>query len=353
MPNFGTDLDIFLQGLYPDFEAIEDQGQQSIEQLKKAFIVGTDPNLPTLFTQKSYENQQIARFVYITGVGALGKRNVGGPYPEVEQGKRGYITQVEFDPADEDAGQISIPDEFRDRLNPAVRDKIATAQQLMNRAIREIWKGYFSLLEYAFTPPSQYPKYLFARGNSADNPAGALNKPLMSSLHPLVNSSATGVNVLTDSPALSEEALWRAFALGGNIVDDWNEKMPIGFGLGFTLIIPNDAEMVPIALQLVGAEKQPFTADNNVNLIKGIMGNVIVSQYLTGKKWFIVPNKERHPLYGTGLIDVTFVPLTAKGPEVNNDLDSIVWKLKYQKRWGWLDFRYVLGSRGDGVAYNL
>lgn len=351
--SYGTDLDIFLQGLYPDFEAIEDQGQQSIEQLKKAFIVNTDPNLPALFTQKNYENQQIARFVYITGVGKLGKRNVGGPYPEVEQGKRGFITQVEFDPNDEDAGMISIPDEYRDRLNPQVRDRIATAQSLMNRALREIWKGYFDMLEYAFTQPSNYPRHLFARGNSADNPTGALNNPLMSSHHPLVNSSAEGVNVLTNSLPLSEEALWKMFELGGNIVDDWNEKMPIGFGLGFTLIIPNDAEMVPIALQLIGAEKQPFTADNNVNLIKGILGNVIISNYLTGKKWFVVPNKDRHSLYGTGLLDVSFVPLTAKGPEVNNDLDSIVWKLKYQKRWGWIEWRYIIGSKGDNSNYTL
>lgn len=353
MPQYGTDLDIFLQGLYPDFDAIEDQGQESIEQLKKSFIVGTDPNLPTLFTQKTYENQQLARFVYITGVGKLGKRNVGGPYPEVEQGKRGFITQVEFDPNDEDAGQISIPEEYRDRLNPIVRDRIATAQGLMNRAVREIWKGYFDVLEYAFTPPSQYPKHLFARGNSSDNPNGALNVPLMSSKHPLVNSSALGVNVLTDSPPLSEEALWRAFALGGNIVDDWNEKMPIGFGTGFTLIIPNNPEMVPVALQLVGAEKQAFTADNNVNLIKGILGNVLVSNLLTGTKWFIVPTKDRHPIYGTGLLDVTFVPLTVKGPEVNSDLDSIVWKIKYQKRWGWIEWRYIIGSKGDGSTYTL
>jgi hypothetical protein len=353
MESFGRDLDIFLRGLYPEFEAIEDQGQKSIEQLKKAFIVGTDPNVPSLFLQKNYVNEQIARFVYITGVGKLGKRSVGGTYPEVKTGKRGFITQVEFDPNDEDAGMISISEEFRDRLNPAVREKIATAQGLMNRAIREIWKGYFDLLEHAFTQPSNYPSHLFARGNSADNPNGPLNVPLMSSHHPLVNSSAEGVNVLTDSPALSEEALFRAFALGGDMVDDWGEKMPIGFGTGFTLIIPNNPEMVPVALQLVGAEKQPYTSDNNVNLIKGILGNVLISNLLTGSKWFIVANNDRDPLFGAGLIDVTFVPLTVKGPVVNEDTDSVVWKLKYQKRWGWVDWRYIIGSLGNSQPYTL
>jgi len=353
MPSYGTDLDIFLKGLYPDFEEIEDQAQQSIERLKKALVVGTEPSAESLFVQKNYTDKQLARFVYITEVGDLKKRAVGGTYPEVSQGKRGFITEVEFDPNDEDAGKISIPEEFRDRLDERVREKIASARGLMNRAIRKIYKGYFDVLEYAFTPPSEYPSHLFARGNSADNPNGALNEPLCSSHHKLVNSNLEGVNVLADSPPLSEEALWAAIELGGKMVDDWGEIMPISFGLGnLTLVIPNDREMVPIALQLMGCDKQPFTADNNVNLYKGILGKVIVSPFLTGKKWFVIAG-DRHPIYGTGLLDVTFVPLTVKGPEYNEETDSYIWKVKYQKRWGWVDWRYIIGSKGDNTPYNL
>jgi len=349
---YGTDLDIFLKGLYPDFEEIEDQGERSIQKLKEAHIADTSVDTSPLFLVKDYSDTQKVSFTYITGAGSLGKRSVGGLYPEVERGKRGYITTVEFDPNDEDAGKISIEDEWRDRLHPKVREAIGNAKQLMDRAVREIWKRYFMVFEYAFTPPSEYPSYMFARGNSADNPGGALNIPLMSSKHPLVNSSATAVNVLTDSPALSESALWQAIELGGNMVDDWGEKMPISFGKGFTLIIPNDREMVPTALQLMGCDKEPFTADNNLNLFKGVLGNVIVSPYLTGKKWFIVSN-ERHPVYGTGLLDVTFVPLTTKGPIYDESVDAVVWKLKFQKKVGWVDFRYIIGSKGDGTPYTL
>lgn len=347
---FGTDLDIFLKGLYPDFEEIEDQGQESIDKLKEAHIADTSVDASPLFLVKDYSNTQKASFTYITGADDLKKRSVGGLYPEVSRGNRGYISIAEFDPDDEDAGKISIEDEWKDRLNPKVVEAIGGAKQLMNRATRKIYKAYFDMLEYAFTAPSGYPSYLFSRGNSADNPSGALNIPLMSSKHPLVNSSATGVNVLTDSPALSESALWQAIELGGKMVDDWGEIMPIGFGKGFTLIIPNDKTMVPLALQIMGADKEPYTADNNVNLFKGILGDVLVSSYLTGSKWFVVSN-ERHPIYGTGLLDVTFVPLTAKGPTYDDSIDSIVWKLKYEKRLGWVDFRYIIGSKGDGSAY--
>ncbi len=347
---FGTDLDIFLKGLYPDFEEIEDQGQESIDRLKKAHIADTSVDARPLFLVKDYSNTQKATFTYVTGADSLGKRSVGGLYPEVSRGKRGYLTIAEFDPDDEDAGKISIEDEWRDRLNPKVVEAIGGAKQLMNRAIREIWKRYFMVFEYAFTAPSSYPSYLFSRGNSADNPSGALDIPLMSSKHPLVNTSDTGVNVLTDSPALSESALWQAIELGGNMVDDWGEKMPISFGEGFTLIIPNNRTMVPLALQLVGCDKEPYTADNNVNLFKGVLGDVLVSPYLTGSKWFIV-SKDRHPIYGTGLLDVTFVPLTTKGPVYDEATDSVVWKLKYEKRLGWVDFRYIIGSKGDGSTY--
>ena len=349
---FGSDLDIFLKGLYPDFAEIEDQGQESINRLKEAHIADTSVDVSPLFLVKDYSNTQKATFAYVTGADSLQKRSVGGLYPEVSRGKRGYLTITEFDPDDEDAGKISIEDEWKDRLNPKVVEAVGNAKQLMNRAIREIYKAYFDIFEYAFTAPSSYPSHLFARGNSSDNPAGALTQPLMSSHHALVNTSTTGVNVLTDSPALSESALWQAIQLGGEMVDDWGEIMPIGFGKGFTLVIPNDKDMVPLALQLVGADKEPYTADNNINLFKGILGNVLVSPYISGSKWFVISN-DRHPIYGTGLLDVTFVPLTTKGPIYDDSVDAVVWKLKYEKRLGWVDFRYIIGSKGDGSTYSL
>src|SRR3989304_5939488 len=113
--------------------------------------------------------------------------------------------------------------------------------------------------------------------------------------------------------------------------------MPM-FGGKLTIVVPPANNLVRTALELAGSEYKIDSANNNINVHFGMFADIksspylLSSAYLSGvsnqKAWFLVDENVRDPEVGTGLVRITFVPLTSRVERLEAN-DSIIYKLKW------------------------
>lgn len=98
------------------------------------------------------------------------------------------------------------------------------------------------------------------------------------------------------------------------------------------------------AMELVGSEGKPDTADNNLNAFKSDNLVVISSPHLTDQDaWFLLAAPAE-----TGLRIVSRTPIETKaaGPDVGFTSDSILYKSRYREKIGVTNAYGVFGSPG-------
>lgn len=98
------------------------------------------------------------------------------------------------------------------------------------------------------------------------------------------------------------------------------------------------------AMELVGSDGKPDTADNNLNAFKSDNLVVISSPHLTDQDaWFLLA-----PPAETGLRIVSRTPIETKaaGPDVGFTSDSILYKSRYREKIGVTHAYGVFGSPG-------
>ncbi|MEO0224630.1 MAG: hypothetical protein ABIL76_06010, partial [candidate division WOR-3 bacterium] len=97
---------------------------------------------------------------------------------------------------------------------------------------------------------------------------------------------------------------------------------------------------------------------NNIN-IHYLQGWRVIHSRLIDRvpstSWFVVDlTSFVNPDYGNGLLVVEFLPIISRimTPEYTRN-DSYIYKIKYSFKAGWLEFRNIFGSKGDGSTYTL
>lgn len=96
------------------------------------------------------------------------------------------------------------------------------------------------------------------------------------------------------------------------------------------------------AKQIVGSDKEPFTADNQVNIYKDEL-NYLYNPYITGKKWFMVdPDLMKMYLNWYNARDPKKISYT-------DDFDTEVGKYKAIGMWskGWDHWAWVYGNNPE------
>ena len=92
------------------------------------------------------------------------------------------------------------------------------------------------------------------------------------------------------------------------------------------------------AMELVGSELQPESANNAINVHTDL--SYIVHPFITGKKWFVVDGPmAQQVLKWYDRIPVQF---NSADDTVNTLVRSYVGRTRYS--FGWADFRFVVGS---------
>ncbi|CAM6004577.1 unnamed protein product [Sphagnum balticum] len=361
---FQGPLDAFLAKVRAKYDAVENQAARSFQAIKDYNLVSSDPMANSLFTEISNVTDEgdraVWRHTYTTGAQALGSRHAGGAYPNATFLK-GYETTV-FDPDNQIAGQFVVAEERQVKEGVYYQSALDRAQKLMLKVERYNIADPFEVFNLAFTQPGSYPgagqNRFFGRGNF-----NGLNEPLISTQHARIDGGAAQSNaILTSglSTPFSDTAFWAAREQAATFVDDVGDAFPT-MGGKVSIVAPPANSLVRTALELNGGEWKVQTANNDINVHEGELVNIYSSPYLlqsfyspstisNKKAWFLVDTSNRDPQVGTGLVKLLFVPFSSR-VEWQQDIDSVVYKVKYEPVYGYVDWWTIVGSLGDNSAY--
>lgn len=363
--------DVFLVGVRADFNAIEDQALKTSKSLSQYNLLDSDPMADTLFTEISANESEgqraVWRHVGISNAKTLGTRAAGQPFSDVEF-IRTYETAV-TDPDNQIAGKIKVPKEREAKESSMYKSALSRARKLMSKIEQSNVKDPFEVFNLAFTATSSYPttglggSRFFARGNrGTDGNATALGERLVSVSHARADAGTAQSNAVvsaTLSLAFDEDSYWSAREQGATFKDDVGDPCP-KFGGKVSIVIPNANGYLKSAKEIQESDWEVQTAENQINVHKGMFSNIITSPYLLASayvsgvanthQWFLVDTSDRDPETGTGLVAINFIPLESN-VYYDDEVRSTVYDIAQEKVFGFVDWRSILGSVGDGAAY--
>lgn len=369
---FQGSKDIFLVGVRADFNAIEDQALKTSRSLSQYNLLGSDPMADMLFTvvnsNEAEGSRAVWRHVGVSGIKELGTRAAGSPFADAEF-IRTYETAV-TDPDNQIAGKIKVPKEREAKESSMYKSALSRARKLMAKVEQANVKDPFEVFNLAFTATSSYPTTgqggarFFARGNrGTDGNATALGERLVLSTHARADGGTAQSNAVLSSgnwAAFDDDVYWSSREQGATFKDDVGDPAP-KFGGKVTIVIPNANGYLKSAKQIQESDWEVQTAENQVNINKGMFANIITSPYLLASayvsgvanttQWFIVDSSDRDPETGTGLVCINFVPLESN-VYYDDEVRSTVYDIAQEKVYGFVDWRNVLGSIGSGAVYS-
>jgi len=358
--------DVFLAKVRADFEALENQALTSFKMYSEYSLMGTAPMADTLFTNISEVtddgDRAVWRHIGTAGVEAEGGRVAGGVYPRANF-IRTYETEV-FDPDNQIANEFYVPEERLAKEGNQYATILNRAEKLLVKMNRTNIQDPFEVFNLAFTAPASMPDRFFVRGNAGlDGNRTALGERLISTQHALANGATTISNAVQASGnarAFSDDAYYAAREQAAAFKDDVNEDMPT-LGGTVTIMVPPSNGLVRLANEINQSTDKVGTANNDINVNKGLMGRMISSpsllrsKYVSGvantSAWFLIDESNRDPQTGSGFLCISFVPLTTNTYK-DDKTDSIVYNIKQTKVYGWTDWRNTLGSLGTNTAYS-
>lgn len=349
------------------FDAVEDQALKSSRAIMNYSLIGSDPMADGLFTvvsdMTSEGSRAVWRHVAATGIKNLGTRSAGGTYPTAEF-LRGYETVV-LDPDEQDAGEFLIPDERDAKEAKAYKDVLNRAKKLLFEIDRKNVADIFEVFNLSFTAPSVYPSAatarFFAKGNKGldGSSTGALDEELASTAHARADGGTTQSNASATGAALSDDSFWAARTAMAGVKDDVGKPYPTMGGRVAIVTSPNN---VKVAKQLQDSDWEIQSMENQINIHKGQFTRIISSPYLfesyyapttinNEEQWHLVDESNRDPEVGTNLVCISFWPLETKVKRVESR-DAVAYDVKQNKVYGFVDWRNVYSSKGDGAAYS-
>lgn len=360
--------DVFLTKVRADFDAVEDQAMRAVTALEQNGLLESEETPMGLFSDitniTSEGDRAVWRHISVAGLQALGTRKAGGSYPE-GQFIRGYETDS-FDPDLQDAVQQTVPEERQDKEATRYKAVLNRAQKQIIEIRRKNIADPFDVFNYAFTAPSSYvPSARFvAKGNQGlDGNLTALGERLISTTHASANGGATqsnAINVSGNSAVFSDTNYYAGLEQAATFKDDVGKPMPMLAGMK-SIVVPPANGLVRTAKELNESEWKVGTANNEVNVLKSTFADIVESPYLLSSynspsisnkaQWFVVDTSTREPEVGTGLVRVCFIPTNSRVDRFQH-IDSIVYKVKQSYTYVWTDWRNIIGSRGDNVAYS-
>lgn len=358
--------DVFLAKVRADFDALENQALTSFQMYETYSLMGTDPMADSLFVNVSETtddgDRAVWRHIATTGVESEGIRHAGGVYPRATF-IRGYETEV-FDPDEQVANSFKVPEERQDKEGKKYKAILNRAQKILIKMNRTNIQDPFEVFNLAFTAPASMPTRFFVRGNSGlDGNKTPLGERLVSIQHARADggtSQSNAVQASGNARPFSDDAYYAAREQGATFKDDVGDDSP-RFGGALTLMVAPANGLVREAKEINQSTEIVGSANNEINVHKGMFGRVISSpsllqsKYISSltdtSKWFLVDESSRDAETGAGLVCISFVPLTTR-TERDPEHDSVVYKIKQTKVYGFTDWRNVIGSKGDGAAYS-
>ena len=206
-------------------------------------------------------------------------------------------------------------------------------RELFGAAIYAGWMGKKTKIKY--------------RGKEFDI-SGADGKCIVATDHPAKVKGAVQSNCFSDE--LSEDALGRAETAMQNFRGDNNEILDVAPS---TILIPNDADMKKKVFAIIGADKEPTSANNAFNYQYGRWSVMIwpyLNQFLAdGAKPWALLDPTYNENYG-GAVWNDRVPLTVSS-KVDDNTDANVWRGRSRFNATGNDWRFIcVGGIAGGTS---
>jgi phage major head subunit gpT-like protein len=184
-----------------------------------------------------------------------------------------------------------------------------------------------------------YAASVFNNGFSTSYTSYGDGKPLFSTGHLRADGGTAQSNASSTGITLTETNLETGRIAFRKFLDDKGQKF---VSKPTDILVPVDLEKS--ALVLTQSQSRPGTANNDVNVYKG-MFNVKTWEYLTSTTaWFLL-DMRNHLLTWYWRIRPEFKQDNAF------DSDAALYKTRVRFAFGWSDWRGVWGSKGDAGSY--
>jgi len=169
---------------------------------------------------------------------------------------------------------------------------------------------------------------------------------LFSAAHPSKVAGGNQSNIFSD--VFSADALAAAECAMQNFKGDNGEVLNIAPD---TIVIPNDYALKKEVFSVIGADKDPATANNGFNYQFG-RWNVIVWPYLnsgiSGKPWMLIDSNYNNEYGGAVWLDRTDLDVRST---IDDNTDANVWYGYARFIAGFNDWRFAcVGGAADGTA---
>lgn len=207
-------------------------------------------------------------------------------------------------------------------------------------------RSFFDMYNYAFTAQASLPNYIYGYGDG---------KPMISTLHPRKDGGSTQNNLIVDASStanapLTDDNLELARVKLQRQLDDRGKPNRGGGGKLILLVGP---ELEKTAAILTKSEKRSGTTNNDVNIYDGGWVTIIASKWiaysgnggsLPTTSWFLIDPKVSKMFH-----------VLRSGIRTHNftDPNTLTKTFYVIARWAncWIDWRGIVGSKGDGTAY--
>ncbi len=169
---------------------------------------------------------------------------------------------------------------------------------------------------------------------------GGDSKPLASTTHPRSDGGTAQSNASSTGITLTDDNLEAARIAIRKQLDDKGQKISIRPRI---LLVPIDLEKD--AVIITKSDLRPGTADNDVNIFKGML-DVISWEYISSTTAWWLLDPQQHQVTWFWRVRPEFKQDTAF------DTGQALFKTRTRFSNGWSDWRGVWGSQGDGAAYS-
>lgn len=199
--------------------------------------------------------------------------------------------------------------------------------ETIKKKVNEISYGVHKTLQYESA--SMYNN-AFVDSSAYYGPDGV---PLCSASHHLVPGDDVQNNTGTDD--MSVDSINTVQTAGMDFKDNRGDVMPVEFD---TILC--GTYWSKTVKQIVGSEKEAYTADNQKNIYSGL--KYIINPWITGKKWFMISDMCQKDGNGANF----FMRQDPRSLEKDSDFDSLVLKWRAVGRWsfGWDNWYFVFGN---------
>lgn len=301
--------------------------------IKKYFVDEYKENEPMLEAYFNVDKQtnKTDEMTGFTGLaGTFSEINEGSRYPEDAP-----IATYNTDFTVTKRG-VTVPITWEMNKWSRTKDLTDAGKKLAKAARRDVGKQAAGILVGGWTTPTAT---MCGYGDT---------KNLFSVGHTRADGGTAQSNTSASSLAFSEANLWTGIIALQNQLDDRGETIDLD---ATRLIIPKGTANFKLAQIVLKSDLRPTTADNDYNIYKGLL-ELVGLRYLgaaaTGTAahdayWYLQDGTNHGLLWQWGE-----KPSIEKDESAGFMNDVVYYKIRYERARGWVDWRGMWASIGDG-----